>query len=60
MVAVGPLPRPALLLCALASPLAFCLGMDTIWSFEGGWGGLAGMALADAAVRAAPGAVKRP
>ena len=28
---------------ALFSPLAFCLGMDATWSFDGDWGGVHGM-----------------
>jgi len=30
---------------SLISPLAFCLGMDAIWTFDGGFGGVEGMHL---------------
>ena len=34
-----------LMLSSLLSPLAFCLGMDAIWTFDGGFGGIEGMHL---------------
>lgn len=32
---------------SLVSPLAFCLGMDVIWTFDGGFGGFEGMNFAN-------------